>query len=213
MTSNAKNSLDAVTDSISSKLKRLPSKHIALFSVCVAERLAGFYEVFARKHNHGDCSLIRDALDAVWRFLIDGCSAQDLRRYLAKVEQATPSSEDYDSLESILAQNLCIVVNSTIQSCLGGQNDELVAGEFGIELLRAAISHAETGFIDVGSGPGSKEFEENLVSHPIIANEIKLQCSDLALLESDPIGTNETKTRLRRSADKNRLDVSRILGS
>lgn len=211
MTTSSQNLIDAITDSISSRLERLPSKQVALFSACVAERLAGFYDAFARKHDHVDHLLIRDALDAVWQFLNDGHSAHELRQYLARVEQATPASEDYDSLESVLAQNLCIVVNSTIRSCLGDRDGELVAGEFGIELLRAAVSHAETGFIDVGSGPGSKEFETELVSHPTITSEIELECSDLASLESNSLVSNEFVRKLRSSAERNRVDVSRVL--
>lgn len=135
----------------------------------------------------------------------------DLREHLTKVGQATPASEDYDSLESVLAQNLCIVVDAAIRSCLRETDGELVAGEFGIELLRAAVSHAETGFIDVGSGSGSQEFEAKLVDHPLIADEIELERSDLASLESASLISSELVANLRSSAEIRRVDVSRVL--
>lgn len=114
MTTSSHQSIDAVTDSISSRLKRLLPKHIALFSACVGERLSGFYYPFVRKHDCADHLLIRDALDAIWQFLKGDRSTDDLRTHLAKVEQATPAAENYDSLELVLAQNLCIVVDSVV---------------------------------------------------------------------------------------------------
>lgn len=202
-----------MTDSISLRLIRLPSKHIALFSACVAERLVGFYDAFARKHGLADKLLVRDVLDAVWQYLMNGCSAQDLRQHLARLEEATPASEAYDSLESILAQNLCIVVDSAIRSSLGDQGGDSVSGEFGIELLRAAVSHAKTGFIDVGSGSGAQTFEIELVSDPIIASEIEFERSDLDSLESNSCIWNKLVIELKGRAERHRLSVTSVLGT
>ena len=109
-----------------------------------------------------------------------------------------------------MAQNFCIVVDSAIRSCLGEQDGGLVAGEFGIELLRAVVSHSETGFIDVGSGPGSREFESKLVTHPLVAREVELQHSDLASLESASSVSGELVLKLKSSAERCRVDVSRV---
>lgn len=86
-----------------------------------------------------------------------------------------------------------------------------MAGEFGIELLRAAVSHAETGFIDIGSRPGSQDFEAKLVAHPLIANEVELERADLASLESASLISTELVTRLKSAAERRRVDVSRVI--
>jgi uncharacterized protein YjaG (DUF416 family) len=208
--SNAQQSLDAVTDGISAKLKRLPSRHVALFSACVAERLSGFYDPFLQRHGIEDRRVIRDALDAIWQFLTDDRSTHDLRKHLAEIERATPASEDYDSIESVLAQHLCIVVDSAIRSCLRERDGGLVAGEFGIELLRVAVLHVRTGFVDLGSGPRAKELEATLITHPLIATEVMRQHSDLRLLEATSFISSELLAKLKSTAEGGRVDVSQV---
>lgn len=203
--------LDATTDGLTSRLRLLSAKSVAVFSACVSERLSDFHHAFALKHGLKDKSVVRNALDAVWQFLTSDRDGQTLRSHLAEVERSTPSSEDYDSVESVLAQNLCIAVDSTIRWCLAEQNIDPVAGEFGIEALRSAVSHVETGFIDVGSGPESHDFLAKLVSHPVISNEIELERSDLPALESNPSQEAELILQLKRSAESNRIDTSRLL--
>ena len=194
-----------------SRLKQLPPKHSALFSACVAERFSEFCYPFVRKHDHADPLLVRQTIDAIWQYLEQNCSLRTLRNHHARLELGMPAAEDLDSVESVLAQNLCIVVDSAVRCCLREHDGKFVAGQFAIELLRVVVTYGETGLIDFGSGAGSKEFEEILADHPLIATEIELQCADLALLEKVSFVSSELVTKLRNSAGRQHVDVSCVV--
>ena len=211
MTTNAHSSTDDITDGILSRLKRLPPKHSALFAACVAERFSECYFPFVQKYDHADPLLVRQAIDAIWQYLQENRSLLDLRNHLARLELHMPAAERLDSLESVLAQNVCIVVDSAVRSCLRERDGEFVAGQFAIELLRVAITNGETGLIDFGSGEGSKEFEKKLAHHPLIATEIELQRADLASLEATSFVSSELVTKLRNSAERKHVDVSSVV--
>ena len=52
---------------------------------------------------------------------------------------------------------------------------EPVAGSYVLDVLKAAITDSETGYLDLGSGPEAIEYEQRLLQHPAIKNEIHCQ--------------------------------------
>ena len=211
MTTNAHSSTDAITDEIISRLRQLPPKHSALFSACVAERFSECYFPFLQETDHAEPTKVRQAIDAIWRYLQENSSLCELRNHLVRLEFSSPAAEYLDSLKSVLAQNVCIVVDSAVRSCLRERDGEFVAGQFAIELLRVVVTYGETGLIEFGGGQGFKEFEKMLADHPLIVKEIELQCADLASLEATKFVSSELVKRLKNSAVRQHVDVSFVL--
>jgi hypothetical protein len=128
-----------------------------------------------------------------------------LRKHLEPIERATPATPQYRTLESLLAQNVCIAVDAAIRTCLGQGDMASLASQFCFEALAAAVSHKETGFIDLGSGPQQREFESRLPTHPTVRAEIERQRSDFAELAEDAIPDEHLILRLRQSAINSRI--------
>jgi uncharacterized protein YjaG (DUF416 family) len=204
--------LDDLLPGISDDLLQLPQPKIAAFAASSSERLIGFCEDFARKSEWGSFALVREALDAVWRFLRgETPSAEGLHTALSDVEQVIPRTDDYGIRETILAQDACICVCEAIEWCLGRSEQPDAIVEFSFEALRIARCVAYTGYIALGDDPEAEEFEKLLVRDPIITTECRLQREDLALLRSAHLDT-DLISDLQRKAEQNRWSASYVFG-
>jgi len=204
--------LDKRIEEIEARLRALPVHAGALFSCSVCERLSDVYPAFVAKEGWGDKGLVRTTLDAAWRLHRGEESKDRLMALLREVERGTPYAEDFRSLESVIAQNLCISLDAAVRLCLGDTEIGPVSGEYGFEALRAAISNRETGYIDVGSGAAAEQFEKQLIKHPLISTELENQLFDLQRLENLQSPPNrEAVMDLERRARANHVAISDLL--
>ncbi len=203
--------LDYEIDAIADRLGRLRHSKIALFSACVSERFSDFYPAFTSKETCGNPELARKAIDSAWGYLGGAVGPRDLRMMLRSIEEGMPNPAEFSSLEAVLAQNLCIAIDSTLRWCLRDPEAQPIAGAFGIEILRAAISQRETGFIDVGSGAEAMEFESRLANDSVVVLEFKMERNDLDALEIQAAG-NLAISEFRSSSIQNRIDVRKFIG-
>lgn len=163
-------SVDNQVRALVEHLRDLSTHQLAVFFASCAERLLPLYEAFVELEGWGDALKVRRALDASWTAVEGGVTNDPgLAVEAAEVEAVTPHADDFESVETILAQDACAAVGAALRSALGEAVDPWeVCCVF--EALRVGITYAATGYLDLGGGETADKFEEQLGRHPRIVS-------------------------------------------
>jgi len=203
--------LDQVEDGIFQELSQLPRWKIAAFSASCSERFVGLYEDFSEKASWGNFNLLRHSLNLAWDFLSgEQVSEEQLQSAISDIDRLVPHVNDFDLVETTLAQDACICVVQALAWCVGESDSPPSIVEYSFEALLVARTCAFTGCLDLGDSPEAAEFEEILVRDPYITKEIRLQREDLQALRSEE-ASRDTLITLRKKAVQNQWKAADLL--
>jgi len=205
--------LDDEIASLESRLLLLPPLAVAIHAASCSERLIAFYKAFCEKDRCGDFDAVRLALDRIWDFLLGNWASTDgLHTLLEEVSRLTPDVDRFDSIESSVAQDVCVCLDSAVRRCL--HEEETLrpnAVEYALGTLRSIVCVMETGCLDLGDSTESLAFESKLLSHPLIASELRCQKEDSDDLRLTIDRPGKIVAHIRRRSIANQIDSTRVL--
>jgi uncharacterized protein YjaG (DUF416 family) len=167
-------------DEVLRSLRQLQVSGALAFALSCAERMLPNYSVFSRTEHWGSVQSLRDALDAGWDVLVgQQVSAQLLTRLEKECQEATPDTENFDSIYLSPALDA---------ACAAGQVLEFVRTQ---ELsLVADLASLSCDTVDMyvqeleGMDAQDPRLEQRILTHPMMQAELSRQRSDLARLQT-----------------------------
>lgn len=156
------------------RLEKLESWQHLTFMASLCERMYPNYQMFCLQSGFGEAQLYRRILDLVWETLVVKDAKVNFDSQLEKLEEAIPSSDDYDIYGVYPAIDACIALGELIHSRLSG------------ETLSHAIAVSETSIRTVAmlemTQAGKEMTDEELKVIPAVEEEWDIQWEIFRLL-------------------------------
>ena len=156
------------------RLEKLESWQHLTFMASLCERMYPNYQMFCLQSGFGEAQLYRRILDLVWETLVVKDAKVNFDSQLEKLEEAIPSSDDYDIYGVYPAIDACIALGELIHSRLSG------------ETLSHAIAVSEASIRTVAmlemTQAGKEMTDEELKVIPAIEEEWDIQWEIFRLL-------------------------------
>ena len=199
----------------STELEKLPPMHRLAFAAACCERLLPTYNAFSRRENWGNPSLLRKALDEVWKVLqgksVDAAIISELKDDIFHHEELSPDGDSdrwlcFDYL--LEAQDVVDAIFKVLQACLEPSVEQVVGVG---DLACSTVEFFITGTDDYEKVRNNAEKEVNmLANHPLLIRELAKQSEDLQRLQETPTLDREFLAWLRTSFDndgKSNIDI------
>ena len=156
------------------RLEKLESWQHVTFMASLCERMYPNYQAFCLETGFGEAQLYRRILDLIWETLVVKDAKVNFDSQLEKLEEAVPSSDDYDLYGVYPAIDACIALGELIHSRLSG------------ETLSHAIAVSETSIRTVAmlemTQAGREMSDEELKENPAVEQEWDIQWEIFRLL-------------------------------
>ncbi len=156
------------------RLEKLESWQHVTFMASLCERMYPNYQAFCLETGFGEPQLYRRILDLIWETLVVKDAKVNFDSQLEKLEEAIPSSDDYDIYGVYPAIDACIALGELIHSRLSG------------ETLSHAIAVSETSIRTVAmlemTQAGKEMTDEELKVIPAVEEEWDIQWEIFRLL-------------------------------
>lgn len=156
------------------RLEKLESWQHVTFMASLCERMYPNYQAFCLETGFGEPQLYRRILDLIWETLVVKDAKVNFDSQLEKLEEAVPSSDDYDIYGVYPAIDACIALGELIHSRLSG------------ETLSHAIAVSETSIRTVAmlemTQAGKEMTDEELKVIPAVEEEWDIQWEIFRLL-------------------------------
>ncbi|MFS7384457.1 YjaG family protein [Rahnella inusitata] len=156
------------------RLEKLESWQHVTFMASLCERMYPNYEAFCLETGFGEPQVYRRILDLIWETLVVKDAKVNFDSQLEKLEEAVPSSDDYDLYGVYPAIDACIALGELIHSRLSG------------ETLSHAVAVSETSIRTVAmlemTQAGKEMTDEELKVIPAVEEEWDIQWEIFRLL-------------------------------
>ena len=156
------------------RLEKLESWQHLTFMASLCERMYPNYQMFCLQTGFGEPQIYRKILDLVWETLVIKDAKVNFDSQLEKLEEAIPSSDDYDIYGVYPAIDACIALGELIHSRLSG------------ETLSHAVAISETSIRTVAmlemTQAGKEMTDEELKVIPAVEEEWDIQWEIFRLL-------------------------------
>lgn len=156
------------------RLEKLESWQHVTFMASLCERMYPNYQAFCLETGFGEAQLYRRILDLIWETLVVKDAKVNFDSQLEKLEEAVPSSDDYDLYGVYPAIDACIALGELLHSRLSG------------ETLSHAIAVSETSIRTVAmlemTQAGKEMTDEELKVIPAVEEEWDIQWEIFRLL-------------------------------
>lgn len=156
------------------RLEKLESWQHVTFMASLCERMYPNYQAFCLETGFGEAQLYRRILDLIWETLVIKDAKVNFDSQLEKLEEAVPSSDDYDLYGVYPAIDACIALGELIHSRLSG------------ETLSHAVAVSETSIRTVAmlemTQAGKEMTDEELKVIPAVEEEWDIQWEIFRLL-------------------------------
>lgn len=156
------------------RLEKLESWQHVTFMASLCERMYPNYQAFCLETGFGEAQLYRRILDLIWETLVVKDAKVNFDSQLEKLEEAVPSSDDYDIYGVYPAIDACIALGELIHSRLSG------------ETLSHAIAVSETSIRTVAmlemTQAGKEMTDDELKVIPAVEEEWDIQWEIFRLL-------------------------------
>ena len=156
------------------RLEKLESWQHVTFMASLCERMYPNYQAFCLETGFGEPQVYRRILDLIWETLVVKDAKVNFDSQLEKLEEAVPSSDDYDLYGVYPAIDACIALGELIHSRLSG------------ETLSHAIAVSETSIRTVAmlemTQAGKEMTDEELKVIPAVEEEWDIQWEIFRLL-------------------------------
>ena len=156
------------------RLEKLESWQHVTFMASLCERMYPNYQAFCLETGFGEPQVYRRILDLIWETLVVKDAKVNFDSQLEKLEEAVPSSDDYDLYGVYPAIDACIALGELIHSRLSG------------ETLEHAIEVSKTSITSVAmlemTQAGREMTDEELKANPAVEQEWDIQWEIFRLL-------------------------------
>ncbi|EIC82292.1 YjaG family protein [Serratia sp. M24T3] len=156
------------------RLEKLETWQHLTFMASLCERMYPNYQMFCIQSGFGEPQIYRKILDLVWETLVIKDAKVNFDSQLEKLEEAIPSSDDYDIYGVYPAIDACIALGELLHSRLSG------------ETLAHAIAISETSIRTVAmlemTQAGKEMTDEELKVIPAVEEEWDIQWEIFRLL-------------------------------
>ncbi|KQN57107.1 MULTISPECIES: YjaG family protein [Rahnella] len=156
------------------RLEKLESWQHVTFMASLCERMYPNYQAFCLETGFGEPQVYRRILDLIWETLVVKDAKVNFDSQLEKLEEAVPSSDDYDIYGVYPAIDACIALGELIHSRLSG------------ETLSHAVAVSETSIRTVAmlemTQAGKEMTDEELKVIPAVEEEWDIQWEIFRLL-------------------------------
>ena len=156
------------------RLEKLESWQHVTFMASLCERMYPNYQAFCLETGFGEPQVYRRILDFIWETLVVKDAKVNFDSQLEKLEEAVPSSDDYDLYGVYPAIDACIALGELIHSRLSG------------ETLSHAVAVSETSIRTVAmlemTQAGKEMTDEELKVIPAVEEEWDIQWEIFRLL-------------------------------
>jgi uncharacterized protein YjaG (DUF416 family) len=173
----------------------------ALFYAIAAERSFPLFAAFVSKHNFGNVTELREAIDFAWSKLQTHNEISGARHYLLTIEANVPPADDYRTLEALWAQDVCIVSDTAIRTAIGMEAEDAVW--YCIEPLRAAVCADLIGALEYD--PSDEASALAVRNDARVDHELQVLRNIVGLCEQHRVGD------ARAFAEAQRLSPARLL--
>ena len=154
----------------------------ALFAAMNAERLFGFYEMFARNTGQGDTDSLRAALDAAWQAIDGDGPTAELERERDVAEGLVPEEDENWVIESGFASDAAAAVAYALRARLADNPQEAAYTARSLYDASDFVAQQQLGDLDLNE-PGA---EDKLADQPVVQEALAGIQADLAAALSDP---------------------------
>lgn len=184
-------------DGLILELENFPNPYRIAFTASCCERLLPNYQAFVVMEQWGDFSLLRKALNEVWKVLEgENLSSDYLLDLSRQCENVAPDTEDFSSVFTSAALDAASGVALALQCCIdGGASKAAEVGSLARDTIDMYIQVRDC--LDY-SDPA---FEEKIQNDPLMLAELGKQAADLKALASMSELTSEFLENLRRSSE------------
>lgn len=113
---------------IEKDIKSLSKSGKILFAVLTAEKLLPYYSAFQRSCDWGDVELLREGIDTIYLYLVDGNSLSDssVADLLDRLDNITPDVDDFSHRLTSFALDACTSVAATLDFMLTSDDQHIV---------------------------------------------------------------------------------------
>ncbi len=153
-----------------------PLQRVA-FSLFCCERLYPNYVYFSKKFNWGDSTVLRDALDQMWKYLEGDDVSDRVDELTAKCNEITPNTEDFDSIYVSSALDSASTTILLLQLVKDDKVDTVVEIA---SLCNDTVDMYVQELDDMP--PNDSELDNKILEHPFMQREIEQQRKDIELL-------------------------------
>lgn len=185
----------------------LASNKKNIFLACCNERFVEIYNEFTKKDKWGNFSELKNSLDLIWKTALKNQLSDNdisiLKFHKSKIVEITPHSDDFISLESVLAQRVCMITYTTLEMLLGQDIKRAYEIVQPLKIIQVALCVKYTGHIDLYDTPEAEIFEKKVLLDNRFIKELDLQKKDLAQLKLIRTFDEELLYSFRQRANNN----------
>jgi uncharacterized protein YjaG (DUF416 family) len=177
-------------------LSKLPFQHQLVFTSLCCERLIPNYMEFTRIEGWGDFRILRETLDWIWHSSINGdLSTVQVKRLIQLCEKEIPDTEEFESIYVSFALD---VANAIVETLKFIEDREFLHIVDIASLCRDTVDMfiQEENDMDYTD----PEFEQKILRHPLMVNELQRQNEIIRYLESCSELNSEIVQQLRNSS-------------
>lgn len=176
------------------RIRELPMAHKMALSGYLCERMLPNYEIFVASAGWGETKVLRGALNAAWDKMAVGKGA-DWQRWQEKIEEVTPSEQQFDVLGVYPAMEACTALSSLLQGVEDSDSSALLDVA---KISQASVSH----FLELSefADMDAETREAELRNHPLMNYEIDIQQAMISMLEDEAVITREVVREIRQIA-------------
>jgi len=189
---------DVLLSELGSTIRSLPRRSlVALFWACSTALLEEFLRWAAHYHQSTE-QLLRDTLNAAYKYAVFGTDPLDATRLLRSLEESSPSGESPDDFSSTAAQDCWICADVSIRVIVDPSYDAGPAIEYALEPVVSATTEELFGVSQLGSGPELEETMSVVLEASRVVAAVTFLRWALVFL-SDESGLSEENLALLRS--------------
>ena len=178
------------------RLAGASSRARALFAALYAERLCGFYELFARSTGQGDVARLRAALDAAWQAIDGDVDAAELERWQDVAEGLVPEEDENWVVESGFASDSAAAVAYALRARLTDDPQEAAYTASSLYDASDFVAQRQLEELDLNE-PGA---EDALADQPVVQEALAGIEADLEAALTEPLEIPRLRDEARQGA-------------
>lgn len=143
------------------------------------ERMLPNYRSFQVDTGYGDVAPMRNALDAVWKWIEDGRAVPDLAVLASACEQQSPDTAEFLSIYTSAALDAATATAATLEALADATAKSVIdVASLARDTIDLFVQETE------GLDPNDANLERRIIEHRLMQSELRTQKESLALLRN-----------------------------
>lgn len=163
---------------ITSWSRRADVWQVVAFMAACAERMLPNYVRFAEESGFGNPNVLRDAIDAAWRWLQSDAAEPNLEVLKQRCEDITPDTADHASAYTSAALDASVAATLLIEALQTGNK------QLALDVSSLARDTVDLWVQDLHAlDPQESDFEDRIRCDPLMQSELRAQITDIHELD------------------------------